>query len=93
MLKIRRSHDRLSLTWESHTWERQSLYWDGTQDVCLELENIVGVTGQKSPRIHGWFSEIQLKTEGASTVRIRIIYSDISLIIPPKLFSFILSLI
>ena len=24
-----------SLTWESHTWEKRSLYWDGAQTPCV----------------------------------------------------------
>ena len=35
MLKIRRSHDRLIINIEFHTWEILSLYWDGTLDCDL----------------------------------------------------------
>ena len=51
----------LSLTWESHTWERRSLYWDGARFLHLlyDGQNVVtmyiphmvvkGAFAQKTP--------------------------------------------
>ena len=41
MLKIRRRTTVLSLTQESYTWERRSLYWDGTQYLWSPLSPLV----------------------------------------------------